>query len=48
VPVNAWFGNAHDQGAARLSRQPRQLEIVTYAEPGAYGRLEQYLVMPGG
>jgi CubicO group peptidase (beta-lactamase class C family) len=26
----------------------RQLEIVTYAEPGAHGRIEQYLVMPGG
>ena len=26
----------------------RQLSIVTYAEPGAGGRIEQYLVMPGG
>jgi hypothetical protein len=26
----------------------RQLEIVTYAEPGAHGKIEQYLVMPGG
>ena len=26
----------------------RQLTIVTYAEPGAGGRIEQYLVMPGG
>jgi D-alanyl-D-alanine carboxypeptidase len=26
----------------------RQLVIVTYAEPGAQGKIEQYLVMPGG
>ena len=26
----------------------RQLTIVTYAEPGAHGRFEQFLVMPGG
>ena len=31
-----------------LSFAGRQLEIVTYAEPGAQGRFEQYLVMPGG
>ena len=32
----------------RLSFAGRQLTIVTYAEPGARGRFEQYLVMPGG
>jgi D-alanyl-D-alanine carboxypeptidase len=26
----------------------RRLTIVTYAEPGAHGRFEQFLVMPGG
>jgi CubicO group peptidase (beta-lactamase class C family) len=26
----------------------RQLSIVTYAEPGEHGKVEQYLVMPGG
>jgi D-alanyl-D-alanine carboxypeptidase len=31
-----------------LSFPGRELEIVTYAEPGANGRIEQYLVMPGG
>lgn len=32
----------------RLSFAGRQLTIVTYAEPGARGRFEQFLVMPGG
>jgi D-alanyl-D-alanine carboxypeptidase len=31
-----------------LSFAGRQLSIVTYAEPGAHGRFEQFLVMPGG
>jgi CubicO group peptidase (beta-lactamase class C family) len=31
-----------------LSFQGRSLSIVTYAEPGANGRFEQFLVMPGG
>jgi CubicO group peptidase (beta-lactamase class C family) len=31
-----------------LSFPGRQLSIVTYAEPGAHGRFEQFLVMPGG
>jgi CubicO group peptidase (beta-lactamase class C family) len=31
-----------------LSFPGRQLTIVTYAEPGPQGRIEQYLVMPGG
>jgi D-alanyl-D-alanine carboxypeptidase len=31
-----------------LSFAGQQLEIVTYAEPGAQGRFEQFLVMPGG
>jgi hypothetical protein len=26
----------------------RELSIVTYAEPGAHGKFEQFLVMPGG
>lgn len=32
----------------RLGFAGRQLIIVTYAEPGPHGRIEQYLVMPGG
>jgi hypothetical protein len=32
----------------RLAFAGRQLTIVTYAEPGPHGRIEQYLVMPGG
>jgi CubicO group peptidase (beta-lactamase class C family) len=32
----------------RLAFAGRQLTIVTYAEPGAHGRFEQFLVMPGG
>jgi len=32
----------------RLNFPGRQLSIVTYAEPGAQGRIEQFLVMPGG
>jgi len=31
-----------------LTFPDRQLIIVTYAEPGANGRFEQFLVMPGG
>jgi hypothetical protein len=31
-----------------LTFQGRQLSIVTYAEPGAHGKIEQFLVMPGG
>jgi len=32
----------------RVSYEGRQLTIVTYAEPGANGKFEQYLVMPSG
>lgn len=32
----------------RLAFAGRQLTIVTYAEPGPHGRIEQFLVMPGG
>jgi hypothetical protein len=32
----------------KLTFAGRELEIVTYAEPGTSGRIEQYLVMPGG
>ena len=32
----------------RLTFAGRELMIVTYAEPGAHGRIEQYLVIPGG
>lgn len=32
----------------RVTYQGRQLRIVTYAEPGAAGRFEQYLVTPAG
>ena len=32
----------------RLTFQGRQLTISTYAEPGARGRFEQFLVSPAG
>ena len=32
----------------RLTFQGRQLTIITYAEPGAHGRFEQFLVSPAG